>query len=72
VIERDGKTVVYRRTRGAAAAFEAVAVELGGATSGRVAIAKGLADGDVIALRDPSHAPGQAGSATGSAAGSAR
>jgi len=50
IVERDGKTVVYRR---AAVGFEPVAVELGAATSGRVVIARGLAAGDVIALRDP-------------------
>jgi len=72
VIERDGKSVVYRRTGSAPGGFEPVAVELGGATSGRVAITKGLADGDVIALRDPSHAHDQAGSGSGSAAERAR
>ncbi|HZJ65546.1 MAG TPA: HlyD family efflux transporter periplasmic adaptor subunit, partial [Kofleriaceae bacterium] len=50
IVDRDGKTVVYRRVSGG---FEAVAVELGPATSGRVVIAKGLAAGDEIALRDP-------------------
>jgi RND family efflux transporter MFP subunit len=67
VIERDGKSVVYRRSGAAAASeFEPVAVELGAATAGRVAIAKGLADGDVIALRDPTRARDQAGSGSGS------
>ncbi|HEY0989662.1 MAG TPA: efflux RND transporter periplasmic adaptor subunit [Kofleriaceae bacterium] len=50
IVDRDGKTVVYRRVTGG---FEAVAVELGPATSGRVVIARGLAAGDEIALRDP-------------------
>lgn len=72
VIERDGKAVVYRRSGGAAGEFAPVAVELGGATAGRVAITKGLADGDVIALRDPTHASDAAGSGSGSAAGGAR
>jgi HlyD family secretion protein len=62
VINRDSKNVVYRRT---AAGFEPVVVELGPATSGRVVIARGLAAGDVIALRDPTQRD-QAGS--GSAA----
>jgi HlyD family secretion protein len=89
VIERDGKSVVYRRSgvasgaassaasgasggAGAAAEFAPVAVELGGATAGRVAITKGLSEGDVIALRDPMRARDSAGSGSGSAAGSAR
>ena len=63
VVERDGKATVYRR---AAAGFEPVAVELGAATSGRVVITKGLAAGDVIALRDPTH-PAGPGSGSGSA-----
>ncbi len=50
VFERDGKTVVYRQGEGD---YEAVEVELGSSTPGRVIVAKGLAAGDVIALRDP-------------------
>ena len=65
VVDRDGKNVVYRR---AAAGFAPVAVELGAATSGRVVITKGLAAGDVIALRDPTHPLDQPGSAGGSSA----
>jgi len=72
VSEREGKSVVYRRSGGAAGEFAPVAVELGGATSGRVAITRGLAEGDVIALRDPTRAGDAAGSGSGSAAGSAR
>ena len=64
VINRDSKNVVYRRT---AAGFEPAVVELGPATSGRVVIAKGLAEGDVIALRDPTHDRDQLGSGSGSA-----
>jgi len=63
VVERDGKATVYRR---GASGFEPVAVELGAATSGRVVIAKGLAAGDVIALRDPTQSADQ-GSGSGSA-----
>jgi len=66
IIERDGKPVVYRLSRRAAGGFEPVPVELGPATSGRVVIAKGLAAGDVIALRDPTH-PAGPGSGSGSA-----
>jgi HlyD family secretion protein len=50
VFEKDGKTVVYRRGEHG---FAPVTVELGAATPARVAIASGLAEGDVIALRDP-------------------
>jgi multidrug efflux pump subunit AcrA (membrane-fusion protein) len=50
VIDKDGKNVVYKRSE---TGFQAVPVELGAATAGRVVIAKGLAEGDVIALRDP-------------------
>jgi multidrug resistance efflux pump len=50
IVDSGGKPAVYRR---AAGGFEPVVVELGAATSGRVVIAKGLAAGDVIALRDP-------------------
>jgi HlyD family secretion protein len=63
VFDRDGKTIVYRK---AAAGFIPAQVELGAATSGRVVIAKGLAEGDVIALRDPTRAPGPLGSGSGS------
>lgn len=59
VVDKDGKTVVYRK---AAAGFAPVAVELGAATSGRVVITKGLAEGDVIALRDPTRTRDQLGS----------
>jgi multidrug efflux pump subunit AcrA (membrane-fusion protein) len=65
VLDRDKQTVVYRL---AAAGFEPVPVELGPASSGRVVITHGLSAGDVIALRDPTAAPGQAGSGSGRAA----
>src|SRR6185436_12474561 len=51
VCERDGKKVVYRRT---AFGFEPVEVALGALAPGRVVVEKGLSDGDVVALRDPS------------------
>jgi multidrug efflux pump subunit AcrA (membrane-fusion protein) len=57
VIGKDGKNVVYRR---GARGFEAIEVELGAGTSGRVVVTKGLAAGDVIALRDPTRSIDQA------------
>lgn len=57
VIAKDGKNVVYRRGKHG---FEPVEVELGPGTSGRVVIAKGLAEGDVVALRDPTRSIDQA------------
>jgi HlyD family secretion protein len=54
VFDHDGKSFVYRRgTNG----FEPVDVELGATTLGSVAITRGLADGDVIAERDPRSKP---------------
>ena len=50
VFERDGKSVVYRRANGH---FEAVPVQLGATTPGRVVIRSGLSAGDHIALTDP-------------------
>jgi multidrug efflux pump subunit AcrA (membrane-fusion protein) len=57
VIGKDGKSVVYKR---GAHGFEPVEVELGAGTSGRVVVTKGLAAGDVIALRDPTRSLDQA------------
>jgi multidrug efflux pump subunit AcrA (membrane-fusion protein) len=51
VLNKDGKNVVYRRTK--RGDFEQVAVELGAATSGRVVVKSGLSAGDKIAMRDP-------------------
>jgi multidrug efflux pump subunit AcrA (membrane-fusion protein) len=68
IVDRDGKPAVYRRSSGG---FEPVVVELGAATSGRVVIAKGLAAGDVIALRDPT-AHDARGSDSGSGAAAER
>ena len=64
VIDKDGKNVVYKRGE---AGFAAVPVELGAATAGRVVVTKGLAEGDVIALRDPTRSE-TSGSGSGSAA----
>jgi HlyD family secretion protein len=58
IINKEGKNYVYRR--GPSGEFEQVPVELGPATSGRVAITKGLSEGDQIALRDPTHSIDQA------------
>jgi multidrug efflux pump subunit AcrA (membrane-fusion protein) len=68
VIDRDSKIVVYRRASGGGGEFEPVAVELGPATSGRVVITRGLAAGDVIALRDPTRPADPTGAGSGSAA----
>lgn len=54
VFERGGQTVVYRLS---GKGFAPVAVALGGSALGKVAIASGLAVGDVIALVDPEAAP---------------
>jgi RND family efflux transporter MFP subunit len=51
VFEKDGKKLVYRKNR--AGKFDAVPVQVGTSTSGRVVVTKGLARGDEIALRDP-------------------
>jgi HlyD family secretion protein len=48
---KDGKSYVFKRTPHGD--FESVQVELGAATSGRVAVKSGLTAGDEIALRDP-------------------
>ncbi|HEX2685030.1 MAG TPA: HlyD family efflux transporter periplasmic adaptor subunit [Kofleriaceae bacterium] len=63
VFDKDSKTIVYRK---AAAGFAPVAVELGAASSGRVVITKGLVEGDVIALRDPTRMLDRLGNGSGS------
>lgn len=60
IVDKEGANLVYRKT---ATGFEPVTVELGPATSGRVVVTKGLAPGDVIALRDPTRTLDQLGSA---------
>lgn len=67
VFEKDGKPIVYEQT---ATGFTATSVELGVASAGRVVIKKGLAEGDRIALRDPTRTLDALGSGSGS--GSAR
>ncbi len=67
VVAKDGKNVVFRRGKNG---YDAVEVELGASTSGRVVIAKGLTPGDVVALRDPTRSIDQAmGSGSGDSAG---
>lgn len=60
VFEKDGKPIVYKN---GATGFTASPVELGVASAGRVVIKKGLAEGDEIALRDPTRALDALGSA---------
>jgi HlyD family secretion protein len=53
LFEKDGKRVVYRREgRG----FRAVEVVVGRSSLARVVVEKGLAAGDLVALRDPTRA----------------
>jgi HlyD family secretion protein len=59
VFEKDGKPIVYKQS---ATGFTASPVELGVASAGRVVIKKGLAEGDEIALRDPTRALDATGS----------
>jgi len=54
VFERGGRPVVFRRGRGG---FSPVPVTLGATALGRVAIASGIAEGDVVALVDPEARP---------------
>jgi HlyD family secretion protein len=50
VFEKDGKRVVYRRRSGG---FEPVEVTIGRQSISRLVVDRGLAAGDVVALRDP-------------------
>lgn len=50
VFEKDGRKIVYRRRGGE---FEPQEVELGPTALGRVVIEKGVEEGDLVALRDP-------------------
>jgi len=81
VFEREGRSIVYRRSAAGSKAsllsgFEPVPVVLGPAGMGRVVIRSGVAPGDVLALRDPGRpasAPGGGGAAgSGGAPGGAR
>lgn len=62
MFEKEGKRIVYRK-RGAK--FEAVPVEIGSTTAGRVVVTKGLSAGDEVALKEPSDDGGESGSAGG-------
>ena len=64
VFEKDGKRYVRRRH---GSRFETVEVTLGPSALGRAVVEKGLAEGDVVALRDPDLAP-DAGSREGGGA----
>ena len=50
LFEKEGKKLVYRK-RGNR--FEAVPVQIGTSSSGRIVVTKGLIQGDELALRDP-------------------
>lgn len=50
VFEKDGKKVVYKRAGGE---FRMTEVQLGPLALGKVVIESGVAEGDVVALRDP-------------------
>jgi len=50
IFDEDGKSIVYKKGVGG---FDAVVVELGTASAGRVVITSGIEAGDEVALRDP-------------------
>ncbi len=54
VFESEGKRIVYRRS--AWRSFEPVEVTLGAAALGRVVVERGLREGDVVAVVDPTRA----------------
>lgn len=59
VFERDGKRVVYRKGgngENGENGFEAVEVQTGSSSAGRIVITEGVEPGEEIALRDPSRA----------------
>jgi HlyD family secretion protein len=60
IVDVSGKPYAYRR---GATGFDRIAVELGAASAGRVVVKSGLAVGDVVALRDPTRAADDTGSA---------
>ena len=64
VFSKDADNVVYRKSK---TGWDAVKIELGPATSGRVVVKSGLVEGDEVALRDPTRALDE-GSGSGSAA----
>lgn len=66
VFDQDGKRIVYRRQAGQFAPTE---VTIGQQSISRVVVVKGLAAGDVVALRDPSAKRGVTDAATQTAVG---
>lgn len=68
ITNKDGKNLVWKKTEHG---FDTVPVELGAGTSGRVVVKSGLAEGDVIALRDPTKRTDEA-NGSGSGSGSAK
>ena len=60
IVDVSGQAYVYRR---GATGFDRVAVELGAASAGRVVVKTGVTAGDVVALRDPTRASDDTGSA---------
>lgn len=66
VFDKEGKKLVYRRNgRG----YDPVEVTLGASAVGRVVVDKGLAAGDVVALRDPTRPAGASAPEGGTEAG---
>ena len=59
VFDKDGRRVVYRKQAGR---FAPVEVTIAQQSISRVVVTKGLAAGDVVALRDPTAKPGAVGS----------
>jgi HlyD family secretion protein len=70
VFERGGRKVVYRRRAGGAG-FEEVPVTLGPAGLGTTVLASGVAEGDLLAMRDPTGGAGEAGAGAAAGAGGA-
>lgn len=66
LFEKDGKRVVYRR---AASGFEAVEVTTERQSVSHLVVGRGLAAGDVIALRDPGKPRSQSSAPAGAASG---
>lgn len=66
VFEDDGNKIVYVQQGSGFAPHE---VELGPAAPGRVVVESGIDEGDLVALRDPTHGAIQDGGADASAAG---
>ena len=67
VFQKDGKTIVYRWANGK---FEPAPVKQGASSPGLVVIEEGLADGDKVALRDPTIASDKPAASDGRAPGS--